>query len=42
MANGRRVVTDGKASTRHVVAGLAEALGGRVVLLRVGAQREKS
>jgi hypothetical protein len=28
MANGRRVVTDGKASTRHVIAGLAEALGG--------------
>jgi hypothetical protein len=28
MANGRRVVTDGKASTRHVIAGLAQALGG--------------
>jgi len=28
MANGRRVVTDGKASTRHVIAGLAQALAG--------------
>jgi hypothetical protein len=28
MANGRRVVLDGAKSTRHVIAGLAQALAG--------------
>jgi hypothetical protein len=28
MANGRRVVLDGAKSTRHIIAGLAQALAG--------------
>lgn len=42
MANGRRVVTDGKASTRHVVAGLAEALGGGCEAIPPGGREDEN